>query len=115
MKGANPLDLVRDESSLLSFKKVCFSWPNGKKVLNKCSFSIPKPGLWMLLGANGSGKSTLFKIISGMLQPDSGEISCKLKPSLMFQNPDHQLFGQNLIPDTGKRLTIYEGELDKQR
>ena len=91
MKGANPLDLVRDESSLLSFKKVCFSWPNGKKVLNKCSFSIPKPGLWMLLGANGSGKSTLFKIISGMLQPDSGEIACTLKPSLMFQNPDHQL------------------------
>ena len=25
---------------------------------------------------------------------------------------DHQLFGQNLIPDTGKRLSIYEGELD---
>ncbi len=25
---------------------------------------------------------------------------------------DNQLFGQNLIPDTGKRLTIYEGELD---
>jgi len=27
-------------------------------------------------------------------------------------NVDHQLFGQNLIPDTGRRLTIYEGELD---
>jgi hypothetical protein len=27
-------------------------------------------------------------------------------------NTDHQLFGQNLIPDTGVRLTIYEGELD---
>ena len=27
-------------------------------------------------------------------------------------NVDHQLFGQNLIPDTGKRITIYEGELD---
>ena len=27
-------------------------------------------------------------------------------------NVDHQLFAQNLIPDTGKRITIYEGELD---
>ena len=27
-------------------------------------------------------------------------------------NVDHQLFGQNLFPDTGTRLTIYEGELD---
>ena len=91
MEGKKPLDLIEDQSSLLSLNKVCFSWPTGKKVLDKCSFSIPKPGLWMLVGANGSGKSTLFKIISGMLQQESGEISCKLKPSLMFQNPDHQL------------------------
>ena len=27
-------------------------------------------------------------------------------------NTDHQLFGQNLFPDKGSRLTIYEGELD---
>jgi len=27
-------------------------------------------------------------------------------------NVDSQLFGQNLFPDTGTRLTIYEGELD---
>ena len=28
------------------------------------------------------------------------------------KNTDHQLFGQNLFPDTGSRLTLYEGELD---
>lgn len=27
-------------------------------------------------------------------------------------NTDHQLFGQNLVPTEGTRLTIYEGELD---
>jgi len=27
-------------------------------------------------------------------------------------NVDHQLFAQNLVPDRGTRLTIYEGELD---
>ena len=28
------------------------------------------------------------------------------------KNTDHQLFGQNLFPDKGSRLTLYEGELD---
>ena len=28
------------------------------------------------------------------------------------KNTDHQLFGQHLFPDSGTRLTIYEGELD---
>ena len=28
------------------------------------------------------------------------------------KNTDNQLFGQNLFPDTGSRLTLYEGELD---
>jgi twinkle protein len=28
------------------------------------------------------------------------------------KNVDHQLFGQNLFPDKGTRLTIYEGEID---
>ena len=28
------------------------------------------------------------------------------------KNVNHQLFGQNLFPDKGSRLTIYEGELD---
>ncbi len=45
----------------------------------------------MLVGSNGSGKSTLFRLIQGMLRPQAGCINCALKPSLMFQNPDHQL------------------------
>jgi len=75
----------------LNLDKVSFSWPSGVKALDNCSFSIPRPGLWMLVGSNGSGKSTLFRLINGMLQPDSGQVDCRLKSSLVFQNPDHQL------------------------
>ena len=86
----------------LAFDKVSFSWPNGVKVINQCSFLIEKPGLWMLVGANGSGKSTLFRLISGLIHPNSGKISCSLKPSLVYQNPDHQL----LMPTCKSELML---------
>ena len=84
------------------FDNVSFSWSNGVKVINQCSFSIEKPGLWMLVGENGSGKSTLFRLISGVIRPDSGKIICSLKPSLVFQNPDHQL----LMPTCKSELML---------
>ena len=86
----------------LKFEDVSFSWPNGVKVINQCSFSIEKPGLWMLVGENGSGKSTLFRLISGLIRPESGKIFCSLKPSLVYQNPDHQL----LMPTCKSELML---------
>ena len=77
--------------SFLEFDQVSFSWPSGVKVIDKCSFSIDKPGLWMLVGKNGSGKSTLFRLINGSIRPKSGKVFCYLKPSMVYQNPDHQL------------------------
>ena len=92
-----------DDFGDLKFDNVSFSWPNGVKVINQCSFSIEKPGLWMLVGENGSGKSTLFRLISGVIRPQSGKIFCSLKPSLVFQNPDHQL----LMPTCKSELMLW--------
>lgn len=41
--------------------------------LNNVSFEI-EPGLTGLVGPNGAGKSTLIEIITGQLQPSSGEL-----------------------------------------
>ena len=86
----------------LVFDRVSFSWPNGTRALDQCSFSLPGAGLWMLVGSNGSGKSTLFRMIGGLVQPQSGSLHCALKPALVFQNPDHQL----LLPSCGSELLL---------
>ena len=105
------------------FDNVSFSWPNGVKVINQCSFVIEKPGLWMLVGENGSGKSTLFRLISGLIRPETGKIFCSLKPSLVYQNPDHQLLMPTCkselmlcVPKTishSKLLDLIQSALDK--
>ena len=86
----------------LKFDRVSFSWPCGTKALDRCSFQIPGPGLWMLVGSNGSGKSTLFRVISGLIRPQSGMVCHELRPALVFQNPDHQL----LLPSCGSELLL---------
>jgi energy-coupling factor transport system ATP-binding protein len=79
-----------------------FSWPTGHAALSHCTFSIPKPGLWMLVGGNGSGKSTLLRLIAGLLEPSRGRLHRRLKPALVFQNPDHQL----LLPSCGSDIEL---------
>ncbi|HFC53105.1 MAG TPA: ABC transporter ATP-binding protein [Gammaproteobacteria bacterium] len=42
--------------------------------VEEASLSIRKGEIFSLIGHNGAGKSTLFKMMLGLLQPDSGEI-----------------------------------------
>ena len=86
----------------LVVEQLGFAWPSGQTALNHCSFSIPRPGLWMLVGGNGSGKSTLLRLIAGLLEPARGRMQRPRKPALVFQNPDHQL----LLPSCGSDIEL---------
>ena len=86
----------------LTVERLGFAWPNGRTALAHCSFQIPSPGLWMLVGSNGSGKSTLLRLIAGLLTPRSGQVHTPLKAALVFQNPDHQL----LLPSCSSELLL---------
>lgn len=48
-------------------------WYKDQKALDNVSFSVDKAGIIGFLGPNGAGKSTLMKILTGYLQPSSGE------------------------------------------
>ncbi|KGG16812.1 MULTISPECIES: energy-coupling factor ABC transporter ATP-binding protein [unclassified Prochlorococcus] len=92
----------QNPSKEMILKDVSYSWKPGTNALRNCTLSIPFPGLWMLVGGNGSGKSTLFRLISGLITPQQGQFFCSFKPSLLLQNPDHQL----LLPTCASDLLL---------
>jgi len=57
----------------LKIRHITKSFP-GVKALDDVSFDIQKGEIHVLVGENGAGKSTLLKILTGVYQPDEGEI-----------------------------------------
>lgn len=68
---------------MLEINRVSGGYP-GRQVLKDLSFSVEKGELFGILGPNGSGKTTLLKMISGLLQPEQGEILLQNKPLRYF-------------------------------
>ena len=60
----------------LETKQVSKSF-DGKKVIEDISISLQKNEIVSLLGVSGAGKTTLFNVISGLMEPDSGEVLLK--------------------------------------
>ena len=59
---------------VIEFKNVTKSFKD-RLLIDNLSFSIPPGAIVGIIGPNGAGKSTLFKMITGLEQPDSGEVS----------------------------------------
>ena len=72
---------------MISFKQVTKAF-DGQTVLDSISFDIPKGSAFGLIGSNGAGKSTILRLMSGVYQPDSGEVLLDGKP--IFNSPDNK-------------------------
>ena len=59
--------------SLLTLTDIRKSF-GGVRALERASLDLPRGAVTALIGENGAGKSTLVKILSGVYQPDAGEI-----------------------------------------
>ena len=60
--------------NVLEIKNLNKAYKKGVPVLSFLNMEIPAGRIVGLLGPNGCGKSTLMKLVSGLLQSDSGEI-----------------------------------------
>jgi putative ABC transport system ATP-binding protein len=61
----------------LELKQLCKSYPeSGKRriIFDELNFEVRRSEFIVLLGRSGSGKSTFLNLISGIDQPDSGEV-----------------------------------------
>jgi ABC-2 type transport system ATP-binding protein len=52
----------------------------GSKVLDRISFSVTEPAIYVVLGPNGSGKTTLFRTIAGILPLYTGRVEIAGRP-----------------------------------
>jgi branched-chain amino acid transport system ATP-binding protein len=70
----------------------------GLQAIKDLSFSVNEGEVVSVIGPNGAGKTTLFNLITGVYQPDSGDVRFKDK-SLVGKKP-------NAIVDTGIARTF---------
>jgi len=62
----------------------------GDKLLyENLSFALPPAGIVGIIGPNGAGKTTLFKLITGALQPDSGEFKVGETVQIAYVDQEH--------------------------
>ena len=63
----------KNMNSIIEFKNVTLSY--GKRIiLDNINFKINESQIFGMLGPNGVGKSTIFNLITGLINPDSGQI-----------------------------------------
>ena len=89
---------------------------SGVEVLHQVSFSLRPGEVHALLGENGAGKSTLVKVMTGVHQPDGGEIHLHGQP-VTFGDPRASLQAGiaaiyqelSLFPDLNVAENIFVG------
>lgn len=84
-----PLENQSNNTSLIEVNDLYKSF-GGNRVLNGVNLDVHNQENVVVLGRSGSGKSVLIKIISGLLQPDSGSV---------------KVFGEE-VPDMNKKELI---------
>lgn len=63
-----------DNKPALKVDNICKSYGKNLYAVSNITFSVNAGECFGLLGKNGAGKSTIFKMLSGQLQPNIGQI-----------------------------------------
>lgn len=91
--------MSKDET-ILRFEEVSHEFGPRKPILQEVSFSVRRGSKITLMGQNGAGKSTIFKLMTGAMKPESGEIHRQGKLSIAT--------ARQVIPRGEMDLTVRE-------
>jgi ABC-2 type transport system ATP-binding protein len=91
---------------MLTVKDVTKRYSN-QLAVNKLSFTINTGTIFGLLGPNGAGKSSLLRMITGITQPDEGQIFINNQP---FDNNKHNAIIGYMPEEKGlyKKMKVFE-------
>ena len=91
---------------------VNYKYPDGYRAIKNVSFYVNEGEKIGIIGANGAGKSTMLKLLTGILNAESGKITVKdillnkknlkeirKKVGFVFQESDNQLFMNTVYDD----------------
>ncbi|MFA5945400.1 MAG: ATP-binding cassette domain-containing protein [Patescibacteria group bacterium] len=67
---------------IIRFEAVSFGYDAENMLLDEADFSVRENSKMTVMGQNGAGKSTIFKLLTGALKPDRGEIHIKQGASI---------------------------------
>jgi len=94
---------------IIEVHDISYTYPRGVEALRGVSLTIHRGEFVAIMGENGAGKTTLVKHFNGLLKPQKGRVvvdgvdvsqvsvaSLARKVGLVFQNPDDQLFSENV-------------------
>jgi ATPase subunit of ABC transporter with duplicated ATPase domains len=89
----------------------------GKRVLfDEVNVTFSDGNIYGIIGANGAGKSTFLKILSGDLEPTSGQVSLEKGKRMSVLTQDHYAFDDKTVLETvilgNKELAKIKGEMD---
>ena len=73
---------------------------SGQALFSHVDLQFVKGNCYGIIGANGAGKSTFLKILSGELEPTSGEVSILPNTRMSILKQDQNAYNQYTVMDT---------------
>ena len=85
---------------IVRFSGVTYGYDEENPLLDEADFSVRENAKITVMGQNGAGKSTIFKLITGVMKPQAGQISIQKGASIAV--------GQQVLPREQLEDTVRE-------
>jgi energy-coupling factor transport system ATP-binding protein len=117
-------------SPIVQLRDITYTYYTGVNALRSVNLDISRGEYVAVMGENGAGKTTMVKHFNGLLRPKEGKVivdgediakqsvaAMARKVGLVFQNPDDQLFAEDVEEEISFALKNfgYKEEVIKER